>query len=226
MTIRKKAGIAAGIYFLFLISISFFTIRLMEYTEQRVRVKYEMEVTQLKGELEYAQAQTQLLHSLLEKYEDVFQFITEEDLIIIKTLSNKLLEKHSTLPSERVFPALFACMVAAKYHDVSFERAAALAWRESTFNYAAVSSANCKGLTQVSSLVWRVWGEKYGMDEFSVYNPLANAVVGIGYYKELKVSHKGNAERALSFYNGGSTGGESSRNYARLVLKTAESFKN
>ncbi len=226
---KKKMMLWSITCMLFLWSLCFYSYALIHHTRNRLVEVYEGEVWQLRQiaeQVDRVQLENTLLQQIVEQYRPVIDMVTDEDLEVIQTLTDSLDEKHSTVPRERIFYALLASMVAANYHNVDFNRAAALAWRESTFNPQAVSSANCRGLTQVSGLVWRVWGKKYSMDQFSVYNPFANAVVGIGYYRELKDSHRGNKERALAFYHGGNAAGETSFRYARHVLATAEAFRN
>lgn len=160
-----------------------------------------------------------------EKYGEILSVLSVTDLEIIRKIAHNVSQTHPTLSPAEVQRSVFACSFAAKYHEVSVEKAVALAYIESTFRPTSKSSAACRGLTQLSSLIWRVYGEKYGMDTYDVYNPFANAVVGVGYLAALISSHKGNEERALAFYNGGGKFGQASVRYAQTVLRVADKLR-
>lgn len=153
-----------------------------------------------------------------QRYGKLLRVLDEYDLAVINEIVYNILRKHPTLNSQVVSKSVLACSIAAKAHNVSLEKAVALAYVESTLRYGSKSDASCKGLTQLSSLIWKAYGSRYGMNRFSVYNPFANAMVGIGYYKALLDSHKGNTERALAFYNGGVSYGKQSLIYAKKIL--------
>lgn len=153
-----------------------------------------------------------------QRYGKLLRVLNEADLAVINEIVFNILRKHPTLNSQVVSKSVLACSVAARAHNISLEKAIALAYVESTLRHGSKSDASCKGLTQLSSLIWKVYGDRYGMSRFSVYNPFANAMVGIGYYKALLDSHKGNVERALAFYNGGGNYGKRSLVYARKIL--------
>lgn len=155
------------------------------------------------------------------KYEKILSVLTEADLAVISQVVTTLKKRHPKLRTQALYRGVVSCAVAAKVHKVPFKQAVALALVESTFDFFAVSQANCKGLTQLSALIWRSYSPKYGVSGFSVFNPVANAVVGVGYLKELTRSHSGNTHRALVFYNGGSSGHSSCHLYAAKVLRLA-----
>lgn len=229
VTTKKRLLISLGIYLLFVVGASVYTFALIRHVRRQTEEEYEpklVELAELQGQYFQVVQDYDAVQMELDKYQEILDLLTDEDLAVIKALTEKLQKKHTTLPREQSLYALTASMVASKYHGVNFNYASALIWCESTFRVQVDSYAQCKGLTQVSSLVWRVWGKKYGMDAFSIYNPFANAIVGIGYYGELRDSHSGNISRALAFYNGGSVGGASSRQYASKVISVAKSFSN
>ncbi len=188
----------------------------VEFTFNTLRDRYAM-WEQLQALQQYQQIE--------EQYGDILRVLTPTDLEIIRKIANNVIKTHPILSPSTVKRSIFACSVAAKYHNVPVEKAVALAYIESTFKHRSKSIAACKGLTQLSSLVWRVYGEQYGMDSYDIYNPFANAVVGVGYFTALVKSHKGNEERALAFYNGGGNFGQSSIFYARKVLNVADMLK-
>lgn len=181
----------------------------------------QLQVTKLKNELATSQHLLDKARVNKLQYSTIAAVLTPADIEVITKVISTVKKRHPQLKTSAISRGVVSCAIAAKAHRVPLKQSVALALVESTFNVLAVSRANCKGLTQLSTLVWRSYAPRYGMDMFSVFNPVANAVVGVGYLKELTRSHSGNIHRALVFYNGGSSGANSCHRYAAKVLQVA-----
>jgi len=99
------------------------------------------------------------------------------------------------MPQNIVFDDIFQAK--AQKYNLDFELLKAVAWAESSFDPRAVSSANCKGLMQLSDSKIK----EYGIND--PFDPEQNIDGGARYLRYLLDRYNGNTELALAAYNAG-----------------------
>ncbi len=99
------------------------------------------------------------------------------------------------MPENTSYDDIF--QVKAQKYNLEFDFLKAVAWAESSFNPRAVSSADCKGLMQLS----KAKIDEYGIDD--PFNPEQNIDGGARYLRYLLDKYDGDKELALAGYNAG-----------------------
>ena len=148
--------------------------------------------------------------------------ISSKDMQLLqKLVSHVKTSVNSKLTDEQIFRNVLACLVASRISDVPFSHVLALVHTESTFRSTAISSMNCRGLTQVSRRIWNVYSTALQLGMYSIENPFANSMVGTSYLKALHRSYSGNYHRALQHYNGGTRFSGATHQFANVVIARA-----
>lgn len=91
----------------------------------------------------------------------------------------------------------------AAQHGVPGSLAAAVAWQESGFNNAMVSSAGARGVMQVMPGTWQFVQDNLGTGPLDPDDPLANVAAGSAYLRHLLDQSGGDTATAIaSYYQG------------------------
>ena len=110
--------------------------------------------------------------------------------------------------------------VYATAHKISPDLVIAMIRVESSGNSRAISSANCRGLMQVSHAIWKIFMKEPWED---VFDPLLNIQCGIKYLSDLSKTHN-SLEKVLRTYHSGNPNTKSlaTARYVKKVLYQAK----
>lgn len=89
--------------------------------------------------------------------------------------------------------------------DVDTSLAMALIKAESNFDKNAVSSANAKGLMQLTNDTFNYCNSHLNITEADIFNPEDNIRAGVWYVSYLIKRYNGNTQNALAAYNAGAS---------------------
>lgn len=89
--------------------------------------------------------------------------------------------------------------------DVPHALAMSLIKAESNFNENAVSSANAKGLMQLTDDTFEYCNSSLKITTADIFNPEDNIRAGVWYFSHLLARYDGNTENAVAAYNAGAT---------------------
>ena len=187
---------------------------------ERRQVQDRAHIIQLQNALVSTEKKIVGLEKELEFYKKLP--ISSKDIqLLYKLVSYIKTNVNSELAEKQAVHNVLACLVASRVAEVPLSHVLALVHTESTFRSAAVSSMNCRGLTQVSRRIWNTYSAALQVSMYGIENPFANSVVGASYLKALYRSYSGNYHRALQHYNGGTNFSGATYRFANVVLARA-----
>ena len=94
---------------------------------------------------------------------------------------------------------LIYCYGLCQEYEVDYEIVKAVLWGESHCNTRSLSSANCKGLMQISKDA----ASDLQSSQADLYNPYVNLTLGVMYLSWLQEKYNGNQKKVLKAYHDG-----------------------
>jgi len=158
--------------------------------------------TQFNNERDTIDQRLILIEEFMDKYRPLIEVVTPEDLVILEKLHNEIkgLQPRSAVPKRTAF----ALLASSRLYDLDLHFLTAVAHFESRFMPNAVSSANARGLMQLTNLIWRNYRNLFPWDiEVCVFDELTNTLVAARFLSDLNKKYANNATRVLQHYNGG-----------------------